>query len=211
MKIAVIGAGNVGGMLAGRWSALGHNVVLGAQDPAGEKARTTARRLGLTVSSLPEAVRGADLVLLATPGDVAIEAAQACGDLTGKILVDATNPLKPQLAGLNHPEGRSGAQCLARAIAGARVVKAFNTIGFGIMADPVLEGRRSVLFVSGDDNEAVDRVCVLASETGFEAVRLGDLSTSRMQEEHALLWIHLAYNAGLGRDYAFSLIRRVAS
>jgi hypothetical protein len=209
MKIAVIGAGNVGGTLAGRWSALGHEVVLGVQDPASEKARSTARRLGLTVSSSPEAVRDADLVLLATPGDVVIEAARSCGDLTGKIIVDATNPLKPRLAGLNHAEGLSGAQRLARAIPGARVVKAFNTIGFDIMAVPGVEGRRSVLFISGDDNDAIARVSALAAETGFEPVYLGDLSTSRMQEEHALLWIHLAHNAGLGREFAFSIIPRI--
>jgi 8-hydroxy-5-deazaflavin:NADPH oxidoreductase len=210
MKIAVIGAGNVGATLAGRWSALGHEVVLGAQDPASEKARATAASLGLTVSSLPEAAGQADVVLLATPGDVVIQAAQGCGDLTGKILVDATNPLNPQLSGLNHPEGLSSAQRLAMAIPGARVVKAFNTIGFGIMADPVLDGRRSVLFLSGDDREAVDQVSTLAREMGFEPVFLGGLSTSRMQEEHALLWIHLGVKAGLGRDFAFSLVRREA-
>lgn len=75
------------------------------------------------------------------------------------------------------------------------------------MAEPVIEGRRSVLFVSGDDTHAVEKVAALAAETGFEPVRLGDLSTSRMQEEHSLLWVHLAYNAGLGREFAFSLMR----
>lgn len=209
MKIAVIGAGNVGGTLARRWSALGHDVALGAQDPASEKARATAQRLGLTVHSSPDAVRDAGLVLLATPGDVVIEAAQGCGDLTGKIIMDATNPLKPRLAGLNHPEGVSGAQRLARAIPGARVVKAFNTIGYDIMAAPLQEGRRSVLFLSGDDQDAVDQVSALAAETGFEPICLGDLSTSRMQEEHALLWIHLAHNSGFGREFAFSIIGKV--
>jgi predicted dinucleotide-binding enzyme len=208
MKIAVIGAGNVGGTLAKRWSALGHEVALGAQDPASQQARATAHNLGLTLSPTPEAVRDAELVLLATPGDVVIEAAKSCGDLTGKIVVDATNPLMPRLTGLNHPEGLSGAQHLARAIPGARVVKAFNTIGFEIMAEPMLEGRRSVLFIAGDDSDAVGKVSALATQTGFEAVCLGGLSTSRMQEEHALLWIHLAFNTGLGREFAFSLIRR---
>jgi hypothetical protein len=208
MKIAVIGVGNVGGTLARRWSALGHEVVLGVQDPAGEKSRAAAAELGLIVTTSSEAARQADIVLLATPGGVAIEAAQACGDLTGKIVVDATNPLKPQLAGLDHPGGQSAAQRLAQAIPGAYVVKAFNTIGFDIMAQPVLEGRKCVLFLSGDNKEAVDEVADLATEMGFEAVRLGDLSSSRMQEEHALLWIHLAYSGGLGRDFAFSICRR---
>jgi predicted dinucleotide-binding enzyme len=209
MRIAVIGAGNVGGTLAQRWSALGHEVVLGMRDPASDKSRNAAAVLGLTAVTPAEAARRADLILLATPGgSAAIAAAQSCGDLQGKIVVDATNPLMPQLAGLDHPDGRSGAQMLAQSIPGARVVKAFNTVGFGIMAEPTLEGRKSVLLVAGDDRSAVDVVCGLAAEMGFEPVCLGDLSTSRLQEEHALLWIHLAMRAGLGRDFGFSIIRR---
>jgi hypothetical protein len=208
MRIAVIGAGNVGATLARRWSALGHEVVLGVQDPTSEKSRAVAGELGILVKTSLEAARHADIVLLATPGDVTIEAARACGDLREKIIVDATNPLLPQMAGLNHPEGRSGAEQLAQAIPEARVVKAFNTVGFGIMAEPVVGGHRSVLFVSGDDEEAVNRVLNLATETGFESIHLGGLAASRMQEEHALLWIHLAYKGGLGRDFAFSVNRR---
>lgn len=211
MKIAVIGAGNVGGTLARRWSALGHEVVLGLRDPDSAKSRAVAAELGLTAMDRAKAASGADIVLLATPGGpAAVEAAQACGLKGGQIVADATNPLNDRLDGLDHPGGFSGAQQIARALPGVRVVKAFNTVGFGIMAQPVREGRRSVLFVSGDDPEAVERVSAVAAETGFEPLYLGRLPASRMQEEHALLWIHMALKAGQGVDFLFSICRGAA-
>ncbi|WP_321476243.1 NAD(P)-binding domain-containing protein [uncultured Paludibaculum sp.] len=207
MKIAIVGAGHVGGTLARRWSQLGHDVVLGQRDPSTEKARTQAASLGVAATTSEAAVQSAQMVLLATPGDAAIAAARACGPLGDRILVDATNPLKPQLDGLDHPGGLSGAQQIAQALPGARIVKAFNTVGFGIMAQPIRDSRKSVLFISGDDAEANQRVSALAADTGFEPVYLGDLSASRMQEEHALLWIHMAIKAGYGQDFIFSLCR----
>ncbi|MGJ5819778.1 NADPH-dependent F420 reductase [Paludibaculum fermentans] len=211
MKIAVIGAGHVGGTLARRWSALGHEVVLGLRDPASAKSQAQAAELGLAATDRAAAAQGAEIVLLATPGGVpAIDAARACELKPGQILADATNPLNANLDGLEHPGGLSGAQQLARALPGVRVVKAFNTVGFGIMAQPVREGRRSVLFVSGDDQPAVEAVSKLAAETGFVPVPLGGLPASRMQEEHAVLWIHLAVKTGLGVDFLFSLCRGAA-
>lgn len=208
MKIAVIGAGNVGGTLARRWSALGHEVVLGLRYPDSAKSRAAAAELGLKAKDRAGAASGADVVLLATPGGVAaVEAAQACALNDDQILVDATNPLNGRLDGLEHPSGLSGAQQIAQALPGVRIVKAFNTVGFGIMAQPVREGRRSVLFVAGDDAAAVGRVSALAAETGFEPLHLGGLAASRMQEEHALLWIHMALKAGQGVDFLFSICR----
>ena len=207
MRIAIVGAGNVGSTLAHRWAALGHQVTIGSKDPSSEKARALAQELNLPVVSLTDAAAASDLVLLATPGDATISAAQNCGDLSGKVVIDATNPLKPGLSGLDHPGGQSGAQLLQQAIPAARVVKAFNTIGFNIMANPVIDGRKSVLLLSGDDAKAVDTIAELAEEMGFEPLRIGNLSTSRMQEEHALLWIHLAVRGGLGRDFIFSLAK----
>ncbi len=208
MRIAVIGAGNVGGTLARRWSALGHEVVLGLREQASAKARAQAAELGLAAMDRAAAARAADIVLLATPGgEAAIEAARACELQAGQILADATNPLNERLDGLDHPNGLSGAQQLALALPGVHVVKAFNTVGFGIMAQPVREDRRSVLFLSGDDPGAVEKVSALAAETGFEPFHLGGLPASRMQEEHAVLWIHMAIKAGLGVDFMFSLCR----
>jgi len=159
------------------------------------------------VTSTTLAAAASDLILLATPADAALSAAQSCGDLSGKILMDATNPLNASLTGLDHPNGESGAQRLQQVLPGTRVVKAFNTVGFNIMANPVFEERKAVLLLSGNDADAVTIVAKLAAETGFEPLRLGDLSTSRMQEEQALLWIHLAVRGGLSRNFAFTLVK----
>ncbi len=76
------------------------------------------------------------------------------------------------------------------------------------MADPVLEGHKAVMFVCGDDPEGKAIALQLAAEIGFEAINAGKLTTARLLEPLALLWIQLAYAYGQGRDFAFGLLRR---
>jgi predicted dinucleotide-binding enzyme len=206
MKIAVIGAGHVGAALARHWKTLGHDVTFGVPDPGNDKARAAAAETGVPARKPAEAAAEADVVLLAVPGHLAVEAARGLGDLQGKILVDATNPIKAGFAGLDHPAGLSGAEQVAAAAPRARVVKAFNTIGFETMAQPRREGRSSMLLLSGEA-QAVETIAALARAMGFEPLVLGGLECARMQEEHALLWIYLAFKAGHGRDWAFSVVR----
>ena len=91
MRIAVIGAGNVGATLGNAWCAAGHQVIYGVRKPDPD---STAEK------SVGEAAAGAEVVVLATPWPAVDDAVAACGDLTGRILVDCTNPLLPGLAGL---------------------------------------------------------------------------------------------------------------
>ncbi|MBI2468125.1 MAG: NAD(P)-binding domain-containing protein, partial [Candidatus Rokubacteria bacterium] len=102
MKIAIIGAGNVGGTLGTAWAAKGHDVVFGVRDPREAKVQELLRATGgkARAASVREAAAAAELVLLATPWGAAQDALRAAGDLKGKILVDATNPLKPDFSGL---------------------------------------------------------------------------------------------------------------
>jgi predicted dinucleotide-binding enzyme len=97
---------------------------------------------------------------------------------------------------------------VARRAAGAHVVKAFNTIGFNIMADPQLETRRAVHFICGDDDGSKAVARELSDALGFETVDAGPLASARLLENFALLWIAAAYRMGIGREFAFSLIRR---
>lgn len=210
MDIAILGAGSVGAALGRGWIAAGHVLTFGVRNPGDEKYRELNQNLGgaARFASIGEAAAGAETVVLATPWDAAESAIRAAGDLSGRIVIDATNPLKPGLAGLTHAGDDSGGEQVGRWAAGAKVVKAFNTVGFNIMADPLLDGRRAAMFVCGDDAGARAAVARLAVDLGFEAVEAGGLATARQLEPLALLWIRSAYQFGLGREFAFGLLRR---
>jgi predicted dinucleotide-binding enzyme len=101
----------------------------------------------------------------------------------------------------------SGAEEIARAVPGARLVKAFNTTGFGVMEDAFRFAPRPVMFAASDDAEARAVALRLAGDIGFDPVDAGPLAAARLLEAHAMLWIELATKRGLGRDIAFALLR----
>lgn len=211
MKIAIIGAGNVGGTLGKRWALAGHDILFGVRDPTREKYQSLVSQTGGKgrLTSNAEAAAQADAVLLATPWNTTEAALTACGSLAGKVVMDATNPLGADLA-LTIGNNDSGGEQVARWASGARVVKAFNSTGFNVMDDPVMEGRHAVMFVAGDDPAAKAVVLDLATAIGFESIDAGPLKMARQLEPMAMLWIYCAYRQGLTRDYAFALIRRGA-
>jgi predicted dinucleotide-binding enzyme len=198
--IAVIGAGRVGATLGRRWRELGHDVAFGVRDPSNERARAVG---GVAIV---DAVAGADVVVLATPFGAVADAIAAAGDLTGKIVVDCTNPIGPD--GLLVGTTSSGAEQVAAHAVGANVVKAFNTTGAENMADPQYPGGALTMLLAGDDDDAKATVAQLASDLGFDSVDLGSLETARYLEPFAMVWIMLAMRQGLGRDIGFTLQRR---
>jgi predicted dinucleotide-binding enzyme len=125
MKIAIIGAGNVGGALGRGWTAAGHEVVFGVRDPKDPKvvellegAKGRAR-----AATLREAAGAGDVIVFATPWSATRDAVSATGSLSGKIVIDATNPLKPDLSGLAIGHSTSAAEQIAGWTGGARVVR----------------------------------------------------------------------------------------
>jgi predicted dinucleotide-binding enzyme len=210
MKIGIIGSGNVGGAVGSRWAKLGHEVVFGTRDPQGLAVQQLAARASAKAraATLAEAARDNEVLLLATPWPSTEQIIAGLGDLSGKILIDATNPLLPDMSGLALGNTTSGGEQVASWARGAKVVKAFNTVGAKIMADPSFDGHKPVMFYCGDDAEAKKVVQKLIDELVFEAVDAGPLTQARLLEPSALLWISLAYVQGMGRDFAFELIRR---
>jgi hypothetical protein len=211
-SIGIIGSGNVGGALGSRWArAAGHPVVFSSRNPQSAEMQKLAQDAGpnARAASVADAVKS-EVVLLATPWPATRQAIESAGDLSGKVLIDATNPLLPDLSGLAVGTTTSGAERVAEWAHGARVVKAFNTIGYNIMADPRFDGRSAVLFYCGDDAAAKETVRALAAELDFDPVDAGPLTQARLLEPFALLWISLAYGAGLGREIAFQLMKRAA-
>lgn len=210
MKIAVLGAGNVGTTLGKRFVEVGHSVVFGVRDPQAERYRQRAEEAGGSVATVHEAAQGAAAVLLAVGGEVAVDVVREAGDLTDKVLLDATNPLGPSPSGdweWFTDAGGSLSEQIAEAAPGAHVFKVFATVGVEVMKDPVYDGRRAFLPVAGDDPENKPMVLELAKSLGFEAVDAGPLHNARLLEFSAYLWIQLA-GGGLGRDFAFGLLRR---
>ena len=196
MRIAILGAGRVGRALGAGWAAHGHDIVFGVRDPS------DPRHAELPSAAMPgSAAEGADVLVLTLPWAAVTDVlGQVATD--GKVVVDATNPI-----GSPDPDGRSGAERVADVAPRARVVKAFNTVGFETMADTAYPDGTPVMLVAGDDPDAKETVRGLASSLGFDAVDAGPLETARDLERLAVLWIRLA-RSELGREIAFALLRR---
>lgn len=195
MDIAIIGAGNVGRALATSMTHAGHRVTLAARDP--EHARRVAAEVGaVSAASSVEAVRAADVVVLAVPfAAVDIVISEIALAATGKVVVDVTNPLTPDYSGLA-VDGTSAAEEIQRRLPDATVVKAFNTLFASNQAAP-----REALqaLVAGDDAEARQQVLDLAGSMGFSPLAVGPLSAARTLESMAFMNIGL--NIANGWDW----------
>jgi NADPH-dependent F420 reductase len=207
MKIAVLGTGNVGSSLAKLWAEKGHEIVFGSRDP--EKALKMAESMGKNVcsSTYEEAAKWGDVVVLATPYAVAKDIVKVIGDLTGKILVDCTNPIAPGLSGLMIGLTTSAAEEIAK-MTSAKVVKSFNTMGVGVMANVQFGSETASNFICGDDDDAKSVVRSLGEEIGFDVIDTGPLSNARLLEPLAMLWIYMAFKLGMGTEIAFKLLQR---
>jgi predicted dinucleotide-binding enzyme len=213
VRIAIIGAGNVGGTLGTAWAQkAGHEILFGVRNPTSEQTQAVVRRLGAKAhaGTPAEAVGFAEFIVLTTPWTAAEAAIRSMGDLTGKILLDAINPVAMGTDGLDLEIGHnsSAGEKVQAWATGASVFKTLNTTGFGNMADPLFHGVKSVMFVAGDDTTNKPRVIELVASLGFEVVDAGPLRNARLLEAHAMLWIELALKRGLGRDWAFAIVRR---
>ncbi len=201
MKIAVIGSGNVGGALGGALVRAGHQVISGVRGGAGE-AQPVA---GSSTNSVKEAIQASEVVLLAVPWTAVPDALAQVKDWAGKTLIDCTNPLGAGLeliVGLNS----SGGEQVASLAKSARVVKAFNTTGFGNMQNPIYAGRAVTMFYATDDAGAAKVAEQVIRDVGFEPEFAGPLRQARYLEPLAALWISLT--SRMGRDFALTIVRR---
>jgi len=212
MKIAIIGAGNVGGALGANWAKKGHKIVFGVRDSKAEKTQSLLRAIGgnAQAGSAAEAVVSADVAVLSTPWPAAEAAIRSMGNLKGKILLDATNPLTrgPDGIALEIGHSISGGEKVQGWAAGASVFKTLNTTGFANMANAEFKGGKPVMFVAGDDAANKPKVMTLVGDLGFEVLDAGPLRNARLLEAHAMLWIDLALARGQDPDFAFGILRR---
>jgi predicted dinucleotide-binding enzyme len=204
MNVAIIGNGNVGQAIGQALARKGHQVTFGVRSPAA--GRTDQR-------TVPGAVAEAHATILAVPFAAVPEIINAAGSVTGKILIDATNPLgivQGEL-GLTLGFSTSGAEQIATLAPGALVFKAFNQTGFENMADARSYPSKPVMFVAGDDPSGKQTVLTLVSDAGFEVVDAGGLHQARLLEPLAMIWIELARKRGRGPNFTFALQQKRAT
>ena len=211
MHIALIGAGNVGGTLGKGWARAGHAVTYGVPDPSEARHRATAEAAGgAIVASVLQAVQAVDAIVLAVPFDAVGDALAAADDLSGRLLIDVTNPLRMGAAGLELSLGfdRSAAEHVASLAPRAAVFKTLNQVGFEVMANTAGYAAPPVMFVAGDDDARKPVVMTLVSDLGFHAVDAGGLRVARLLEPYGMLWIHMALDRKAGLDNAFAYLAR---
>lgn len=190
MKISVVGAGSFGTAFATAAVAAGHEVSITA------RSQETAERAAAQSGARAGAGEGADLVVLAIPGNAVAQWAEGQGErLAGVVVADATNPLTADFSD-TFTDGRSLAEDVQDRLPGTRVVKAFNTIFASRLGSPIEEGTPLDALLAGDDEGAKAVVADLARSLGFAPLDAGGLRMARALEEAAFL--HISLNASKG-------------
>ncbi len=186
MKLAIIGAGNVGKALAGSATRAGHSVTISASNP--EHAREAAAATNSqAASSNKEAIEDADLIVLAVPADKVDEVVDALTpDLDGKVIIDVTNRINPQDPG-QVLDGSSTAERIQKKAPKAHVMKAFNYAFASRIAAPTIDGTKLDGYVAGDDEAAKQKTLQFVESIGFRPIDAGPLAMARALEGMGLL------------------------
>lgn len=203
MNIAIIGTGNIGGALATQWSKKGHEILLGVRDQNRFKGQDLLKNANTKAYSVTEAVRLANVILIATPPLAIFDILFQMGEINGKIIIDATNTVRQS------PEPYP---TVFHAIADktrGELVKCFNTTGFENILNPVYQGVALDMFMAGDSESAKTVAFLLALDAGFrDCIDFGRSDKVELLEKFALAWVNLAIIQGQGRNIAFKVLRR---
>jgi NADPH-dependent F420 reductase len=189
VNVAIIGTGNVGGALGKSLSRAGHDVTFYSRDEQ-KRAEVATSNGASSADSATAAVENADVIIIAVPYAAAADVAREIAPVAeGKVVIDTTNPLKPDYTGVETKSGESAAEEIAHELTDAHVVKAFNTVFSGVQADASAKDVQPDALFAADDDEARATVAALAQSIGFRPVWVGPLSAAR--ELEALAWLNI--------------------
>jgi 8-hydroxy-5-deazaflavin:NADPH oxidoreductase len=201
MKIAILGAGNIGGTLGRKWSAIGHEVVFGVRDVNSSKSRAAMQSAwgNAQFTIMEEAVACGEVVLFAIPWKAVPEAAKAlCPDLAGKIIIDATNNFGGPVI--------NNIAVLKNQVPDAHIFRAFNALGWEVFDNPSLHHGTADLFYTGPDGSSRAIMESLISMVGLRPIWVGDNDRAVVVDHLGLLWVTLANQRGMGRRIALKLL-----
>lgn len=206
MKVAIIGAGNVGKALGTSIARAGHDVVFAS---TGDSAKQAAEQIGSKASAASprDAASQADIVILAVPYSATREVAtELAGAVEGKIVIDVSNPMAPDMSGLATERGTSAAENIGRWLLGANMVKAFNTLFASVQANPTVDGQQADALFATDDPKVREKVASLLSDMGFRPIWVGGLARARELEPMGFMNILLQMNTGGSWNTTYKLI-----
>lgn len=174
MSYAIVGFGKIGQALAHAFARKGiEAAVATTREPAA--IAPTTRSIGPTI--IPRSLKDAlasDVILLAVPFWAHRDVAHALPSWRGKIVIDVTNAYGVPPADLGD---LPSSKVIANAFHGARLVKAFNHLPAGVLAqDPAVGAGRRVIFLSGDDEGAIATVAALVEQLGYAPLSLGKIA-----------------------------------
>lgn len=196
MNISIIGKGNVGSTLGQKWNAAGHQVIYGVRTPSADNEK-----------SIQEATSAAQIILLAVPAQAITKEFFQNLPLENKILIDCTNPIKQDFSDLDPISEGSMSARIAKYAPQSSIVKAFNSVGSDVMANPTFNNTPATMLIASDDQKAKIIVTQLAVDAGFSPLDAGGLNMARHLESQAWIWITQAIN-NHSRSHAFIFTER---
>jgi len=205
MKIAIIGAGNVGGALAKGWAKAGHTILLGLRDLNSSDAKALEKfSSNISSHTIEEAIKNSDVVLFSTPPEAAVAIAKQNSAIKSKIVIDATNAV------FKKPESyKTAFEGIKKETGCEDLVKCFNSTGFENMENPKYGDVAIDMFAAGSSTKAKDVAKKLSLDAGFaECYDFGGDDKVELLEQFALSWINLAIMQKQGRNIAFKVLRR---
>lgn len=209
MNVGILGSGDVAKALGAGFLSRGHGVMLGTRDDSKLSDWQLEHKKG-AVASFADAAAFGDPIVLATHGMATIAVIQLAGpaNFDGKVVIDATNPLRFDDAGPHLALGfdDSLGEQVQRAIPNARVVKAFNTVGAAHMVDPKFQGGPPSMFIAGNDDAAKASVADIVRSFGWDVADLGSIESARYLEPMCLAWVKYGMRSG-SWHHAFKLLR----
>lgn len=209
MNITLIGAGNMATALTKQLTLAGHTLRITSRNPSKALALSTKHR-GATAYQAREALGDSDIIIVATYYADALPALRSLGALSGKVIIDISNPVTPDFMSLSIGHSTSAAEEIAKAIPEASVVKAFNTLFAQVLSDGPAFANDSVapVFYAGDSEHAKNVVKRLIESIGFKAIDAGALKNARYLEPLGGLNIYFGYGAGHGTGIAPTWIKK---
>ena len=200
MRIAILGAGNIGGTLGRKWVQAGHQVLFGVRDLQSAKTISALEQAqGAKAADVPGAIQDSEAILFSVPWKTVPEIAQAhAAALNGKLLIDATNNFAGPVI--------NNLKALREAAPDSKIYRAFNSLGWEVFAEPIIAGHTADMFYCGPDREPRNLIHKLIEEIGVNPIWVGENDRIHLVDNMGALWVNMVVQRGWKRHSAFKAV-----